>query len=56
VLGIVTDRDLALQVVAKAFDIQMTKAEDMMTHKIINYCADDEIETNVEAMAGHRLL
>ena len=54
-LGIITGRDLALQVVAKAFDVQMTKAEDVMTHKIINCCTDDDIETNVEAMAGHRL-
>ena len=54
-LGIVTDRDLALQVVAKALDAKSTKAADVMTHKIITCRSDDDIQKAVDAMANHQL-
>jgi len=54
-LGIVTDRDLALQVVAKALDAKLTKVADVMTHKIITCRTDDDIQKAVDAMAEHQL-
>ncbi len=54
-LGIVTDRDLALQVVAKALDAKTTKVADVMTHKTITCRSDDDIQKAVDAMAKHQL-
>lgn len=54
-LGIVTDRDLTLQVVAKALDAKLTKIADVMTHKIVTCRGDDDIQKAVDAMAEHQL-
>jgi CBS domain-containing protein len=44
IIGIITDRDLALRCVAKSHDPATTKAEQVMTKDIL-YCRDnDEIE------------
>lgn len=54
-LGIVTDRDLTLQVVAKALDAKSTKIADVMTRKIITCRTDDDIQKAVDAMAENQL-
>jgi CBS domain-containing protein len=54
-IGIVTDRDLALQVVAEARDAKTTKVADVMTHKIITCRVDDDVQKAVDAMAEHQL-
>ena len=54
-IGIVTDRDLALQVVADERDAKSTKVEDVMTRKIVTCHVDDDIEKAVEAMAACQL-
>lgn len=40
-VGIITDRDLALRCVAKSHDLAKIKAEQVMTKKIL-YCHDDD--------------
>jgi CBS-domain-containing membrane protein len=50
-----TDRDLALQVVADERDVRSTKAADVLTHKIITCRADDEVQRAVDTMAKHPL-
>jgi CBS domain-containing protein len=54
-IGIVTDRDLALQVVADELDAKSTKVADVMTHDIITCRNDDDIQVAVDAMAEHQL-
>jgi CBS domain-containing protein len=54
-VGIVTDRDLALKVVADGRDSKSTKVVDVMTHKIITCHLDDDIQKAVGAMAEHQL-
>ncbi|HEX6269860.1 MAG TPA: CBS domain-containing protein [Anaerolineales bacterium] len=54
-VGIVTDRDLALKIVAKALDAQSTKVEAVMTHKPVTCLADDDLQKALDAMAEHQL-
>lgn len=54
-IGIVTDRDLALKVVADGLDAKITKVADVMTHNIITCRAEDEIQNAVDAMSKHQL-
>lgn len=54
-VGIVTDRDLALKVVAEGRDPQTTKVEEVMTRKIITCRADDDVENAMKAMAQYQL-
>ena len=54
-IGIVTDRDLALQVVADGRDAKPTKVADVMTYKVITCHVDDAIQKAVDAMAENQL-
>lgn len=54
-VGIVTDRDLALKVVAKGLDAKSTKVETVMTRKLITCLADDDLQKALDAMAEHQL-
>ena len=54
-IGIVTDRDLALQVVAPERDPGSTQVEDVMTYEIITCRATDDVQKAVDAMAQHQL-
>lgn len=54
-VGIVTDRDLALKVVAEGRDPQTTKVEAVMTRKVITCRADDDVENAMKAMAQYQL-
>jgi len=54
-VGIVTDRDLALKVVAKGLDAKSTKVEAVMTRKLITCLADDDLQKALDAMAEHQL-
>lgn len=54
-VGIVTDRDLALKVVAGALDARSTTVAMVMTHKVVTCQADDDLQTALEAMADHQL-
>src|SRR5512134_2763151 len=54
-VGIVTDRDLALKIVAEALDAKSTTVETVMTHKVVTCHADDDLEKALGAMAEHQL-
>lgn len=54
-VGIVTDRDLAIKVVAAGRDPNKTKVADVMTDKVVTCHADDPVEKAVAAMSEHQL-
>lgn len=54
-VGIVTDRDLALKIVAEGLDAKSTKAEAVMTRKVITCLASDDLQKALDAMAEHQL-
>ena len=54
-VGIVTDRDLAIKVVGEGRDPQKTRVEDVMTRKLITCHADDNVENAMKAMAQYQL-
>lgn len=54
-VGIVTDRDLALRIVAEGRDPGSTKVETVMTRKVVTCRADDDLQKALDAMAGYQL-
>lgn len=54
-VGIVTDRDLALRVVADDRTADSVKVGDVMTREVVTCRTDDNIEMAVEAMAQNQL-
>ena len=54
-VGIVTDRDLALKIVAEGRDPKTTKVEAVMTHNVVTCRADDDLQKALDAMANHQL-
>lgn len=54
-VGIVTDRDLALKIVGEVRDPKTTKVEAVMTHKVVTCHADDDLQQALDAMAEHQL-
>ena len=54
-VGIVTDRDLALGIVAEGLDAKSTKVETVMTRKVVTCLADDDLQKALDAMAEHQL-
>ena len=54
-VGIVTDRDLALKVVGEGRDPQNTRVEDVMTDNVVTCRADDDVENAMRAMAQNQL-
>jgi CBS domain-containing protein len=54
-VGIVTDRDLALKVVGEGLDPTTTNVEDVMTSNVITCHADDNVENAMQAMAQYQL-
>jgi len=54
-VGIVTDRDLVLKVVAEGLDSKSTKVETVMTHKVVTCSAEDDLQKAVDAMSKHQL-
>ena len=55
VVGIVTDRDLALKIVAEGRDAKSTNLEAVMTRKVVTCLADDDLQKALDAMAEHQL-
>jgi len=55
VIGIVTDRDLALHVVAGALDARKTPVADVMSRKVVVCMVDDDWQVALDAMAKHQL-
>ncbi len=54
-VGIVTDRDLALKIVAEGRDAKSTKVEAVMTRKVVTCRAEDDVQKALDAMAEHQL-
>jgi len=54
-VGMVTDRDLALKIVAEGRDPRSTKAEDVMARKVVTCRADEDLQKAMDAMSGHQL-
>jgi CBS domain-containing protein len=54
-IGIVTDRDLALKVVATGHNPNEILVEDVMTKDVVTCHEDDDVQTALDAMASHQL-
>ena len=54
-VGIVTDRDLAMKVVAAGRDPNKVKVADVMTGSVVTCHADDPVEKALAAMSEHQL-
>lgn len=54
-VGIVTDRDLALAIVAEGRDPKSTKVEDVMTHNVVTCRDEDDVQKALDAMAEYQL-
>jgi CBS domain-containing protein len=54
-VGIVTDRDLALKIVAEGLDAKSTKVEAVMTRKVVTCSAEDDLQKAVDAMSENQL-
>ena len=54
-VGIVTDRDLALHIVAEGRDPKSTKVGAVMTANVVTCTADDDLQKALDAMAAHQL-
>ena len=54
-VGIVTDRDLALKVVAEGRDAKTTKVEAVMTPNVVTCQPDDDLQKTLDAMSEHQL-
>jgi CBS domain-containing protein len=54
-VGIVTDRDLALSIVAEGRDARSTKVEAVMTRKLVTCLTDDDLQKALGAMAEYQL-
>jgi CBS domain-containing protein len=54
-VGIVTDRDLAIKIVAAGRDPQSTPVSEVMTTNVVTCRDDDDIETALDAMSTQQL-
>lgn len=54
-VGIVTDRDLAIKVVADGRDPRSTRVRDVMTGDVVTCRYDDDIDVALDAMSTHQL-
>lgn len=54
-VGIVTDRDLVMKVIAEGQDAKATRVGDVMSKKLVTCRPGDDIETAMQAMAQYQL-
>jgi CBS domain-containing protein len=54
-VGIVTDRDLAVKVVAEGRNAKSTKVVEVMTEKVISCQAEDDLQKALDAMSEHQI-
>ncbi len=54
-VGIVTDRDLAMKIVAEGRDARSTKVDVVMTQKVVTCHADDDLQKALDTMSEHQL-
>jgi CBS domain-containing protein len=54
-VGIVTDRDLTIRIVAEGLDAKSTKIESIMTRNVVTCSAEDDLQKVVDAMSKYQL-
>ncbi len=54
-IGIVTDRDLTIRIVAEGLDAKSTKVETVMTRKLVTCRAEDDLQKALDAMSENQL-
>jgi CBS domain-containing protein len=54
-VGIVTDRDLALKVVAEGRDANTTKVDAVMTRKVVTCHPEDDLQVALDSMSVYQL-
>ncbi len=54
-VGIVTDRDLALKIVGEGLDAKSTTVQAVMSQDVVTCRADDDLQKALDAMAEHQL-
>jgi CBS domain-containing protein len=54
-VGIVTDRDLALKIVGNGHDVKSTKVKEVMTRQLVTCRPGDDVQKALDAMAKHQL-
>jgi len=54
-VGIVTDRDLAIKIVAQGRDARSTKVEEVMTRDPVTCRPDDDLQQALDAMGQHQV-
>src|SRR5688572_14178964 len=54
-VGIVTDRDIVVKVIADGQDVDTTRVGDVMSKKLVTCRADDDVEVAMKAMAQFQL-
>jgi CBS domain-containing protein len=54
-VGFLTDRDLALKIVAEGRDPKSTKVEEVMTRKVVTCHMNDDLQKAMDAMAENQL-
>jgi len=54
-VGMVTDRDLAVKMVGEGRDIKTTKAEEVMSRGIVTCHAEDDLQMALDAMSENQL-
>lgn len=54
-VGIVTDRDIVLKVIADRKDVNATRVGDVMSKKLVTCRADDDVDVARKAMAQFQL-
>lgn len=54
-VGIVTDRDLTLKIVAAGLDTKSTKVESVMTRQVVTCHAKDDLQTALDSMSKNQV-
>lgn len=54
-VGIVTDRDIVVKVIAEGQDADTTRVGDVMSKKLVTCRADDDVDVAMKAMAQFQL-
>lgn len=53
-VGMVTDRDLAVKVVAESRDLETTKAEEVMSRRVVSCRTGDDLQKALDAMSENQ--
>jgi CBS domain-containing protein len=54
-VGIVTDRDIVVKVIADGQDVNATRVGDVMSKKLVTCHADDDVDVAMKAMSQFQL-